>query len=103
MLTYTHILDPHLGHVGAPCESVMIKLIDIPEMGYYAKDSKGEVCAKGPSIFKGYYKDPDRTAQAIDKDGWLHTGDVGMWLPNGCLKLIDRKKHIFKLSRVRRF
>jgi long-chain acyl-CoA synthetase len=45
-----------------------------------------------------YYKDPERTAQTIDKQGWHHTGDIGQWLPNGTLRIIDRKKHIFKLS-----
>ena len=45
-----------------------------------------------------YLKDPQRTAETIDKDGWHHTGDIGQWLPNGTLKVIDRKKHIFKLS-----
>lgn len=40
---------------------------------------------------KGYYKRPEQTAQAIDSEGWLHTSDIGMILPNGTLKIIDRK------------
>lgn len=67
-------------------------------MEYYAVDNQGEVCVKGTNVFHGYYKDPERTAEAIDEYGWHHTGDVGMWLPNGSLKIIDRRKHIFKLS-----
>ncbi|KAK3856812.1 hypothetical protein Pcinc_036893, partial [Petrolisthes cinctipes] len=59
---------------------------------------QGEVCIKGSNVFKGYFKDPAKTKEAIDGNGWLHTGDIGQWLPNGTLKIIDRKKHIFKLS-----
>ncbi len=40
---------------------------------------------------KGYYKHPEKTAQEIDADGWFHTSDIGMILPNGTLKIIDRK------------
>nr|XP_002129904.1 long-chain-fatty-acid--CoA ligase 1 [Ciona intestinalis] len=86
------------GSVGTPVVCNMIKLVDVPEKDYYAKEGKGEVCAKGPNIFVGYYKDPDKTKETLDEDGWLHTGDVGMWLPNGSLKIIDRKKNIFKLA-----
>ncbi|XP_033643774.1 long-chain-fatty-acid--CoA ligase 1-like [Asterias rubens] len=90
--------DPSAGHVGAPIPSCMIKLADVPDMNYFAENNKGEVCFKGPILFKGYLKQPEKTKEAIDEDGWLHSGDVGEWLPNGTLKIIDRKKHIFKLS-----
>ncbi|XP_021120654.1 long-chain-fatty-acid--CoA ligase 1 isoform X1 [Heterocephalus glaber] len=86
------------GHVGAPMPCSFIKLVDVEEMNYMAAKGEGEVCVKGPNVFKGYLKDPAKTAEALDKDGWLHTGDIGKWLPNGTLKIIDRKKHIFKLA-----
>ncbi|NXJ76841.1 ACSL1 ligase, partial [Trogon melanurus] len=86
------------GHVGAPMPCNMVKLVDVQEMNYSAAKGEGEVCVKGPNVFRGYLKDPEKTAEALDKDGWLHTGDIGKWLPNGTLKIIDRKKHIFKLA-----
>uniref|UniRef100_A0A672QPF0 Arachidonate--CoA ligase n=1 Tax=Sinocyclocheilus grahami TaxID=75366 RepID=A0A672QPF0_SINGR len=86
------------GHVGAPLPCNFVKLVDVAEMNYFAANGEGEVCVKGPNVFQGYLKDPERTSEAIDKDSWLHTGDVGKWLPNGTLKIIDRKKHIFKLA-----
>ncbi|KAM3624334.1 uncharacterized protein V6R79_022146 [Siganus canaliculatus] len=86
------------GHVGPPLPCNFVKLVDVAEMNYFAANGEGEVCVKGPNVFQGYLKDPERTAEAIDQDGWLHTGDVGKWLPNGTLKITDRKKHIFKLA-----
>uniref|UniRef100_A0A665T7I1 Long-chain-fatty-acid--CoA ligase n=1 Tax=Echeneis naucrates TaxID=173247 RepID=A0A665T7I1_ECHNA len=86
------------GHVGPPLPCNTVKLVDVAEMNYLAANGEGEVCVKGPNVFQGYLKDPEKTAEAIDKDGWLHTGDIGKWLPNGSLKIIDRKKHIFKLA-----
>lgn len=67
-------------------------------MEYWTNKGQGEVCIKGSNVFLGYYRDPDMTSAVIDEEGWLHTGDVGEWLPNGTLKIIDHKKQIFKLS-----
>lgn len=85
-------------HVGPPTPCNEIKLIDVIEMNYFAKNNQGEVCLRGYNVFQGYYKDPEKTAEALDKDGWFHTGDIGMWTKQGTLRLIDRKKHIFKLD-----
>ncbi|KAM6972149.1 long-chain-fatty-acid--CoA ligase 1a isoform 1-T1 [Aplochiton taeniatus] len=86
------------GHVGAPLPCNAIKLVDVADMNYLAANGEGEVCVKGPNVFLGYLKDTAKTAEAIDQDGWLHTGDIARWLPNGTLKIVDRKKHIFKLA-----
>ncbi|XP_071770315.2 long-chain-fatty-acid--CoA ligase 1-like [Centroberyx gerrardi] len=90
--------DWSAGHVGAPLPCNLVKLVDVAEMNYLAANGEGEVCVKGPNVFQGYLKDPEKTEETIDADGWVHTGDVGKWLPNGTLKIVDRKKHIFKLA-----
>uniref|UniRef100_A0A0E0PTS7 AMP-dependent synthetase/ligase domain-containing protein n=1 Tax=Oryza rufipogon TaxID=4529 RepID=A0A0E0PTS7_ORYRU len=88
-----------VGTVGPPVEHLDARLESVPEMGYDALSSipRGEVCVKGSVLFSGYYKREDLT-QEVMIDGWFHTGDVGEWQPNGSLKIIDRKKNIFKLS-----
>lgn len=58
----------------------------------------GEICCKGPGVMKGYYKEQELTAGAIDAEGWFHTGDLGHIEPEGHLKITGRKKELFKTS-----
>ncbi|MEG0930985.1 AMP-dependent synthetase/ligase [Algoriella sp.] len=75
-----------IGTVGIPLINIDIKL---------AED--GEILAKGKNIMVGYYKNPEATAEVL-KDGWLHTGDIGERIDGKFLKIIDRKKEMFKTS-----
>ncbi len=74
------------GTVGPVIDGQEVKLMD-----------DGEICVKGPSVMMGYYKRPDLTAETVI-DGWLHTGDIGVFEDGKYLKITDRKKELFKTS-----
>jgi long-chain acyl-CoA synthetase len=76
-----------IGTVGKPLSNVDVKI---------AED--GEIIVKGPSIMMGYYNQPDLTKEAIDEQGYFHTGDIGVLVDGKYLKITDRKKEIFKTS-----
>ncbi|MBA2611900.1 MAG: long-chain fatty acid--CoA ligase [Bacteroidetes bacterium] len=72
------------------------KVVENSEVKIAEED--GEILMKGPSLMLGYYKNPEATAEAIDPQGWFHTGDIGKFIDGKFLKITDRKKEIFKSS-----
>lgn len=87
VITYNRPNLNRAGTVGVPIPGVEVTL-----------GENNEVLTRGPHVMKGYFKDDQRTEEAIDEDGWLHTGDVGEISEDGFLRITDRMTDLFKLS-----
>ena len=92
--------DFSAGHVGTPPICSEVKLVAVPEMNYHVTARfQRRIVLPWPFLFQGYYKDPEKTAEAIDSDGWLHTGDIASYNPEtGKISIIDRKKEYFQVE-----
>lgn len=106
--------DIRSGVVGPPIPSVECKLVSTPDIGdkagqpYLTTDrydvegnpvyGRGEIVVRGASISLGYYMRPDLTKEEFRADGWFHTGDIGQFMKDGSIRIVDRKKNLVKLK-----
>jgi acyl-CoA synthetase (AMP-forming)/AMP-acid ligase II len=74
---------------------VQLRIVDPSGGGEQAAGEVGEVCCKSPAMMREYWHDPERTAEVIDADGWLHTGDLGVVEADGNLRIVGRLKEMY--------
>jgi acyl-CoA synthetase (AMP-forming)/AMP-acid ligase II len=84
------------GSVGVPAPNTECKIVDLETGAELGAGEKGEVCVRGPQIMTGYLNKPEATAQTIDLEGWLHTGDIGYFDEDGHFFIVDRAKELIK-------
>jgi acyl-CoA synthetase (AMP-forming)/AMP-acid ligase II len=89
-------IEIRFGSVGVPAPNTECKIIDLETGERLGPGEKGEVCVRGPQIMKGYLNNPEATAETIDVEGWLHTGDIGYFDEGGHFFIVDRAKELIK-------
>jgi acyl-CoA synthetase (AMP-forming)/AMP-acid ligase II len=99
----THILpsstkNKKIGSCGIILPGTECKLVDPSTGEAVGRHQRGEICARGPQIMKGYFKNDKATAETIDSDGWLHTGDIGLYDDDDCFYIVDRMKELIKVK-----
>ena len=89
-----HYWDIETDTVGAIVDGIEVKLRDVDQ--WTSASDQGEILIRGPNVTRGYFKQPEKTAEVFLDDGWLATGDIGQWRPNGALQIIGRIKALAK-------
>lgn len=98
-VTHSSPADPaqvKFGSVGVPAPNTECKVIDLETGESLGPNKEGEICVRGPQVMKGYLNRPDATAETIDAQHWLHTGDIGYADDDGHFYIVDRAKELIK-------
>jgi acyl-CoA synthetase (AMP-forming)/AMP-acid ligase II len=98
-VTHSSPAPPHelkFGSVGVPAPNTECKIVDLETGEALPPGQRGEVCVRGPQVMKGYLNQPQATAQTIDSEGWLHTGDIGYADEEAHFFIVDRAKELIK-------
>ena len=90
--------ETRTSRLGVPLRGWELKILDIETGEECGVDERGDICIRGPGMLVGYYRDAEKTAESIDKDGWLHTGDVGSLDANGQIMFHGRTKDMLKVG-----
>ena len=96
-----HVNDMSTGNCGAVAPVLEVRLMDVPDMEYFASDKpqpRGELLIRGSTLFAGYYRNPEETKKAMLPDGWFRTGDIATVDKLGRFRIIDRVKNVLKLA-----
>jgi fatty-acyl-CoA synthase len=97
LITQTRTNDPielRVGTIGQPIPGVEVKIVDVATGKDLGDGEPGELCGRGHCVMIGYYNMPEKTAEAIDSDGWLHTGDLALREPNGYYRITGRLRDL---------
>lgn len=97
VLSFNEPGDEQIGTVGLPLIYTDIQMLDENDQAV-ADGKEGQIAAKGPQVMKGYWQRPEETAKVMTKNGYFKTGDIGVRLPNGCIKIVDRLKDMIIVS-----
>jgi len=98
-VTHVDTDDPHKvrpGSIGMPIPNTEVRIVDALDGKDLGKNEQGEVWLRGPQVMKGYLNNPQATAMTIDREGWLHTGDIGYVDDDGYYYIVDRVKELIK-------
>jgi long-chain acyl-CoA synthetase len=86
------------GTIGVPVPSTYVRLVTDEGQEITQLHERGELCVKGPQVMAGYWNRPDETANVLNDEGWLRTGDIAVWTEDYFLKIVDRKKDMILVS-----
>jgi acyl-CoA synthetase (AMP-forming)/AMP-acid ligase II len=95
-VTHTVRTTLNAASVGPPLPNTEVKIVDVATGAELGPNQEGEICIRGPQVMQGYLNRPDATRAMIDREGWLHSGDIGYADDEGCFYIVDRVKELIK-------